>query len=186
LVALACAYLGLRSTPKPEKVLAVLADGVVGAGGLSPASLTDALCERLFKTTSDDRPENVAVSDAVARGSSTVDKPSVLHPATETGSSGSPEPQDLARFAAEAVEAARRTKDGWFGDGMVFVSHAFRSFHNGKGSLSFVEFKDALLRAHRAGHLALAGADMPQALPSEDLEESLIKHGDSKFYFVRV
>jgi hypothetical protein len=72
---------------------------------------------------------------------------------------------------------------------MVLVSHVFRSLQESEvnaRSLSLAGFKQLLLEAHRAGHLDLAGADMPQTLPAQDLEASLVQYGPASFYFVRV
>lgn len=177
--ALTCAYLRLRTIPKLEHVLSVLAEHATGAGALDATSLKSALGMRLLRRVPDSPAGGSAPEKAFA---------SPLQGARNSAQAESAEwsPGDLATFAAKVVQAARRSKDGWLGDDMVFVSHTFRMFQAPDGSVSLAAFKRALLDAHRAGLLTLAGADMPQTLAPAELDESVVRHGATNFYFVRV
>ena len=91
-----------------------------------------------------------------------------------------------ATFAERAVQAARQSPGGRFGEGLVFISHAFETFHRSDPTMSLDAFKQALLDAHRRQELALKGADMPQVLDRSDLSRSEVAYRSSRFCFIRI
>ena len=101
--------------------------------------------------------------------------------------------KSLKTFAREAVEVAKISKgsggspwQGWFGDDLVFVSHAHRAFKGRYPKADLISFKGSLLEAHLKGFLVLAVPDMPQTCQEKELQESLITYRNSKFAFIRV
>lgn len=94
---------------------------------------------------------------------------------------------DLAEFARRALDAARRSETGWFGDNKVFISHAWRSFRargDGNPALDLPQFKQQLLRANTAGLLQLSRADLVALMDPADVRESEARYLNTSFHFL--
>lgn len=95
---------------------------------------------------------------------------------------------DLGRFARDALDAAGRSRTGRFGDGLVFISHAWRSFasRGDRAATSLNAFKEKLVSAHRAGLLVLTRADLVEVMDPVDVAESETRYLGARFHFVRL
>lgn len=95
---------------------------------------------------------------------------------------------DLAGFGKAVRDLAVKDAQGWSGNRKAYISHIWRRMreeHAGWG-LSEIEFKCMLAEAHRAGHLALANADLKDAKSLKDVQESALVYKNAVFHFVRV
>lgn len=95
---------------------------------------------------------------------------------------------DLPGFGAAVRALAAKDAQGWSGNRKAFISHIWRRLreeHAGWG-LSEIEFKCMLAEAHRAGHVALANADLKDASSLKDVQESAVVYKNAVFHFVRV
>jgi DNA-directed RNA polymerase specialized sigma24 family protein len=90
-----------------------------------------------------------------------------------------PSPADLQRVADE-------TRTGAFGKNKVMVSHAWEQAKKEYPSLTLDEFKQALLEAHRAGHLQLSRADLVGAMNLEDVAKSEIPYLNATWHLINV
>jgi hypothetical protein len=98
----------------------------------------------------------------------------------ETASAG------LAAFAEAALDSARKSRGGHFGEDRVFINHVwkrFRRVHPASG-LDLESFKERLLEANRARLLSLARADMSPMLERKDVEASEIHYLTATFHFL--
>lgn len=91
-----------------------------------------------------------------------------------------------ANFADEVGDAARLARDGIFGERKVFIAAVWRELRNrpGHASLTLDEFKARLVRAHRAGELVLARADLVAAMNPELVAASETAADGATFHFV--
>lgn len=94
---------------------------------------------------------------------------------------------DLAAFAVQVLEAAKRTKTaGRFGNDRVFINHVWRQFkreQHPKG-MDLEAFKQRLVEANRRRYLSLACADMAPIHDQADVKESEIHYRSATFHFV--
>ena len=95
---------------------------------------------------------------------------------------------DLPVFAARALDAARRSPTGRFGESKVFVSHVWRTLlaAGQAGPEDGPRFKEQLVRANTAGLLRLSRADLTGAHDGEDVRESVIEYLGERFHFLRL
>jgi hypothetical protein len=93
---------------------------------------------------------------------------------------------DLTSFAEMALEAARRSDTGRFGEDRVLISHAWRQFQRDHphGGLDEAGFKQRLLEANRERFLSLVCADMAPLLDQTDVAASEIRYLSATFHFV--
>jgi hypothetical protein len=96
--------------------------------------------------------------------------------------------EDLAAFAAQVLDAARRSPSGWFGDDRVFISHVWRQYKrkHGRAGLALELFKVKLVEANRQRLLSLARADMAPQLDQKDVKASETNYLSATFHFVCV
>jgi hypothetical protein len=95
---------------------------------------------------------------------------------------------DLVTFAREVHAAAALRAQGWPGHRKAYISHVWQAIRVAcpAWALSEIEFKCMLAEAHRAGRVALAGADLKDKRDLEDLRRSAITDRNSVWHFVRV
>jgi hypothetical protein len=95
---------------------------------------------------------------------------------------------DLAGFAREARALAAMDGQGWTGNRKTYISHLWRRIRDERAGwgLSEIEFKCMLAEAHRAGHVALAGADLKDARTIKDVQDSAVVYKNTVFHFIRV
>ena len=69
---------------------------------------------------------------------------------------------DLTGFVQEVRRQAARHAQGWPGNRRAYISHVWRHVREQRPDwgVSEIEFKCMLAEAHRAGHVALANADL--------------------------
>lgn len=95
---------------------------------------------------------------------------------------------DLAGFGRAVRTLAVKDAQGWSGNRKAYISHIWRRMreeHAGWG-LSEIEFKCMLAEAHRAGHVALANADLKDAKSLKDVQDSAVVYKNAVFHFVRI
>ena len=95
---------------------------------------------------------------------------------------------DLMGFAQAVRGLAAKDAQGWAGNRKAFISHVWRRLREERASwgLSEIEFKCMLAEAHRAGHVALANADLKDSRSLKDVQESAVAYKNAVFHFVRV
>jgi hypothetical protein len=95
---------------------------------------------------------------------------------------------DLDTFAHRAVEAARSSPSGRFGDNKVFVVHVWRALQPDPAfaPMGLDGFKRRLAEANNARLLDLSRADMVEAMDPEDVRLSEVAYLGASFHFVRV
>lgn len=107
------------------------------------------------------------------------------NPAAAAGASS----DALANFARAAVDAARHSQTGWFGENKVFISHAWRSYRArvaGRSSPDLADFKGQLVRANTAGLLELSRADLVALMDPADVRESEASYLNTTFHFILI
>lgn len=95
---------------------------------------------------------------------------------------------DLAGFGKTVRQLAVKDAQGWSGNRKTYISHIWRRLAQEHASwgLSEIEFKCMLAEAHRAGHVALANADLKDAASLKDVQDSAVVYKNAVFHFVRV
>ncbi|MDX2201762.1 MAG: hypothetical protein NW223_03360 [Hyphomicrobiaceae bacterium] len=95
---------------------------------------------------------------------------------------------DLAGFGRTVRLLAEKDAQGWSGNRKAYISHIWRRLRQEQPGwgLSEIEFKCMLAEAHRAGHVALANADLKDASSLKDVQESAVVYKNAVFHFVRV
>jgi len=95
---------------------------------------------------------------------------------------------DLEGFSRTVRALAVKDAQGWAGNRKAYISHIWRRLNQEHASwgLSEIEFKCMLAEAHRAGHVALANADLKDASTLKDVQESAVVYKNAVFHFVRV
>lgn len=95
---------------------------------------------------------------------------------------------DLAGFGKAVRDLAVKDAQGWSGNRKAYISHIWRRMREEHAAwgLSEIEFKCMLAEAHRAGHVALANADLKDAKSLKDVQESALVYKNAVFHFVRV
>lgn len=95
---------------------------------------------------------------------------------------------DLAGFGRAVQTLAVKDAQGWSGNRKAYISHIWRRMREEHAAwgLSEIEFKCMLAEAHRAGHVALANADLKDARSLKDVQESALVYKNAVFHFVRV
>lgn len=89
-------------------------------------------------------------------------------------------------FAAEVRDVARAAREGVFGERRVFISSVWDQLRHQPrwSSLGLDDFKLRLLRAHRAGELQLARADLATALDPDLVATSETRTDGASFHFI--
>lgn len=98
------------------------------------------------------------------------------------------ESASLEAFSRRALDAARSSPTGRWGEHKVFVSHAWSQYqkvHDGS-ALDLESFKNMLVRANRARLLFLSRADLVEEMNAEDVRRSEIASLGTTFHFIRV
>ncbi|RTL62081.1 MAG: hypothetical protein EKK41_26080 [Hyphomicrobiales bacterium] len=95
---------------------------------------------------------------------------------------------DLAGFGKTVRQLAVKDAQGWSGNRKTYISHIWRRLaqEHANWGLSEIEFKCMLAEAHRAGHVALANADLKDAASLKDVQDSAVVYKNAVFHFVRV
>lgn len=95
---------------------------------------------------------------------------------------------DLAGFSKTVRLLAAKDAQGWAGNRKAYISHIWRriSQEHAAWGLSEIEFKCMLAEAHRAGHVALANADLKDAKSLKDVQDSAVVYKNAVFHFVRI
>lgn len=90
------------------------------------------------------------------------------------------------RFADNVRDVARSTTSGVFGDRKVFISSVFDELrrHPTWASLTLADFKAQLVRAHRAGDVVLARADLVAAMNPDLVAASETQAEGASFHFI--
>lgn len=109
--------------------------------------------------------------------------------ATPAGEVSAPAPSvELADFARLAVEAARQSRTGQFGDHKVFLSHVWRQMQADPrcSDLTEEQFRAQLVEAHRQQLLVLGRADLVERMDPQDVAESEVRYLNGRFHFLCV
>lgn len=95
---------------------------------------------------------------------------------------------DPAGFARAVQAAARPRAEGWPGNRKTFISHAWETVRDQhpEWALTEIEFKCMLTEAHRAGLLALAGADLKHKRNLKELQDSAVSYKNTVWHYIRV
>ena len=95
---------------------------------------------------------------------------------------------DLETFTVEVMRAAAGTAEGWPGNRKAFISHVWPAIRDSRPEwgLSEIEFKCMLVEAHRAGRLALTGADLRNKGNIKDIQDSAISYMNTVWHYVRI
>jgi len=188
--------LALPGRPKrcPPEVRAVFLQRELDIGQGPPDKLLRLYVGRAIGAQ---RSELRVMRDALVRGwllGRELGAPDARTPAAESAPRGAEaaEPAEPAAitapraFAAEVKIAARSARDGLFGDRKVFISSVWDDLRRKPSwsSLTLDEFKDRLVRAHRAGDLVLARADLVSAMNPELVAASETLADGASFHFI--
>lgn len=82
---------------------------------------------------------------------------------------------------AKKVKAVAGGMQGWEGGKLVFISHVYRKFGS---TMPRPVFDEMLVDANRAGLLRLSRADLPEAMDSNDVQESETRYANATFNFI--
>ncbi|NEP62091.1 MAG: hypothetical protein F6K31_34965 [Symploca sp. SIO2G7] len=108
-------------------------------------------------------------------------------PSPHRDTAGTPTALLLEDFAAAALNAAKLTQTGRFGDHRVFISHVWQTWQQrSEPSLSLDDFKQQLIEANRQRLLTLSRADLAHTLDADDVSASEITYLNSTFHFIRL
>lgn len=166
------------------RLVAALAAEQVGAMQTDMASLQQAVLRKFLDA--DAAPAGRAPAPRVQTAQPA--RPRLVDPpAAPMAPVAAPRP-DLPGFGTAIRALAAKDAQGWSGNRKAFISHIWRRLreeHAGWG-LSEIEFKCMLAEAHRAGHVALANADLKDASSLKDVQESAVVYKNAVFHFVRV
>lgn len=96
--------------------------------------------------------------------------------------------EDLPAFAALVRETARGVRTGRFGEHKIFIVHVWRALLGAGRAVEAEEaaFKERLVRAHAAGLLGLARADLTGAFDPADVSGSEVHYHQAAFHFLRL
>ncbi|MCK6546466.1 hypothetical protein L6R52_11500 [Myxococcota bacterium] len=89
-------------------------------------------------------------------------------------------------FVDGVLAAARASREGWFDDERVFISHVWRRLPRHGIELSIEALKARLLEEHRAGRIVLGRAELPHIMNAIDLRESRIEDRNAAYVFIKV
>lgn len=67
-----------------------------------------------------------------------------------------------------------------------FLASVFELYRTSGGNLERGAWNDALIEAHRAGHLRLSRADLVPAMDREMVDASEVCYGNATFHFVQL
>jgi hypothetical protein len=165
-----------------EQLLALLAAKHVGARRAGGDELGAALARRWLEGGAR---EAAMEGDDTAHGPEGANGSPDRAPARgpETSSNGQQE-EELSSFAARVIEAARRAKEGRFGDNKVYISEVHHALGGGDADLD--AFKTRLVEAQRVGLVNLSRADLVEAMDPQCVRASETRYLDARFHFVRV
>lgn len=95
---------------------------------------------------------------------------------------------DLPAFAQLAIEAARASSSGRFGDDKVFVAHVWSALRDNPAIavMGLDGFKRRLAEANNARLLDLSRADMVEAMDQDDVTLSEVAYLGATFHFIRI
>lgn len=166
--------LGLAGRPKrlPPEVRALFLQRELGSDAGPPDRLLRLYAARALDAP---RPELRALRDALVRRWLAAQSVGV---ATSQVAAAS--------FADDVRRVAAAVDDGVFGDRKVFISAAWDELRRRPeyASLTLSEFKARLVRAHRAGELVLARADLVAAMDPGLVDASEISADGATFHFI--
>jgi hypothetical protein len=187
--ALAWRELGVEST-EPFSLKAVLSHivqktcGPAAAPRDSRAALA-MLAAAALDVPRGDAPLRAALVQRWMEAPATLDAPAAIPPAAAVA------PDDAAAlraFSRRALEAARASPTGRWGEHKVFVSRVWDEYQRrGGGSVISLEaFKLMLVRANQGRLLSLSRADLVEEMDAEDVRRSEIASLGATFHFVRI
>ncbi len=151
-----------------SRLVAALAAEQVGAGGSSLAQLRLAVLRRYL-----DGGQQVVMPARRQPAKAPMPRPRLVEPAPASPSAPTTGRPNLAGFAQEVRRHALHKSQGWPGNRKAYISHVWHALQQVRPEwgLSEIEFKCMLVEAHRAGSLALAGADLKHNSSVKDLQE---------------
>jgi len=158
------------------ELMACLAQEIVGAVNESAAELRQMLFRRLI--SSKESSEVIKnLQNKAQTGASIGAARAELEPVPP-----------LPEFTDHVLKIAQDIAIGWPGNKRAFISHIWRDL---RASFPFWdingdEYKEMILKAHRAGLLRLAIADLRDKTNVEDVAQSCITYKNSEWHFVRV
>ncbi len=169
--------LGLTGRPKrlPPEVRALFLQRELGSDAGPPDRLLRLYAARALDAP---RPELRALRDALVRRWLAAQSEAVTSVASSQVATTS--------FADDVRHVARAVNDGVFGERKVFIAAAWHELRQrpGYASLTLSEFKARLVRAHRAGELVLARADLVAAMDPGLVDASEISADGATFHFI--
>lgn len=169
-----------RDFGSDAKLVSMLAAEAVDARQIDLEALRGAILRRLAQAS---------LSDV---DGTNVDTPVLRRAANDAGLPGAAMPPnrrpDPASFARHVQIAAQDCAEGWAGNRKALIMRVWRaiSAQHPDWSLSEIEFKCMLGEAHRAGHLALASADLKDKRNADELNASAVTYKNTVWHLVRV
>lgn len=147
-------------------------------GASQPSDPRDALNQLIAKTVAARRVDVNELRLAILRAA--LESPEQPQPVVR-------EPFDLELFADRVVQAARACKTGWFGAHEVFIAHVWRQFQRQGEDPNMDEntFKIRLKEANNRHLLTLSRADLIEAMDTQDVAASEIRHFNAVYHFIR-
>ncbi len=176
-----------RDFSSDAKLIAALAAEIVGARDATAEGLTIAALRQLMRS------EPGALADPpiasrprrVTHEADVVRLPSAAEATTERRVPGT---LGMTEFAGAVVDAARPVSRGWPGNRKAFISLVWQAIRDARPDWGLTEdaFKGMLAEAHRAGNIALVGADLKDRCDLKELEDSRVSYKNTVWHFVRV
>lgn len=159
------------------ELIACLAAEVVGAVNESASELRQMLFRRLISSKESSETIQGVQGDFI----STVSSLGGANVMTE-------DPPPLPEFTKQVSVIAKDIAVGWPGNKRAFISHVWVQLREKfpHWRITQEEYKDLVLKAHRAGLLRLAIADLRDKTNVEDVADSRITYKNSEWHFIRV
>lgn len=106
-------------------------------------------------------------------------------PGATLPSSRRPDPESFARYVQLASQDCA---EGWSGNRKALIMRVWQAIESRhpEWGLSEIEFKCMLGEAHRAGHLALASADLKDRRNADELNASAVTYKNTVWHLIRV
>jgi hypothetical protein len=195
IAATVCQRLGHPGVSSYKILEARVLEGIMGVTGLTPKNATEQFIRKQLdsKQGKIDEIRASSLRRWLADGISVAPEKDVAHRITATVNStdsvktGNGDELLLADFARRAVDAARRSDSGRFGENKAFISHAWKTYcadGDGQPHLGLSQFKQQLLRANTAGLLELSRADLVALMDPDDVRQSETQYLNTSFHFI--
>lgn len=169
-----------RDFGSDAKLVAALAAEAVDARQTDLESLRGAILRRLAQSALNERVDTDVPAPVLRQAANDAGLPGAAMPANRR--------PDPASFARQVQIAAQGCAEGWSGNRKALIMRVWKEIaaQHPEWGLSEIEFKCMLGEAHRAGHLALASADLKDKRNADELNASAVTYKNTVWHLVRV